>query len=91
VTPMLGRKSSTALLLTSSSRAKSLMRTFSKFLVSRFSLIPLSSRTASAARDLLFNDSLIHWLNDSLFFLFRALFARLRRFRAAVDFRGFVL
>src|SRR5207237_7349522 len=36
VTPMVGRKSSTALLLTSSSRAKSLMRTFSKFLVSRF-------------------------------------------------------
>ena len=29
VTPMVGRKSSTALLLTSSSRAKSLMRTFS--------------------------------------------------------------
>src|SRR5947207_13921216 len=39
VTPMVGRKSSTALLLTSSSRAKSLMRTFSiqtRFLVFRF-------------------------------------------------------
>src|SRR2546423_11345141 len=52
VTPMLGRKSSTALLLTSSSRAKSLMRTFSiqsRFLIFQFSVSNQCCHSSPAA------------------------------------------